>query len=153
MSNTTIYSRNDASIVVLNGNEYEPDESGAFTLPDAFATQLLGQYVAGERAWESQTERDERLRAAELARRADPATLLAEVEKLGGFAPVGADVQLGEIEVVDAVDALDDVDALRDLAKRANAKAKSISDAAKKAAAERAAAEKKAAADKAASSK
>jgi hypothetical protein len=84
---SAIYSRQDAtSVTAPDGTQYEPDEDGRFQLPEAFAADLVRVHVAGEKAWETEGERQDRLVAEEAKRRSDPATLLAEVEKLGGFA-------------------------------------------------------------------
>lgn len=60
----------------------EPGPDGSFILPDEFGARLLRTHVDGKPVWESDEGRDARFRAEEAERRADPATLLAEVQRL-----------------------------------------------------------------------
>jgi len=58
--------------------DVDPD-SGAVEVPPALGALLHNQHINGLRAWEDDAERTARLTAEELARRKDPATLLAAV--------------------------------------------------------------------------
>lgn len=51
------------------------DENGAFEFPNALSDRLHAFHVAGRQVWETDAERDVRLRAEELERLRDPATL------------------------------------------------------------------------------
>jgi hypothetical protein len=59
-----------------------PEDDGGFDLPGPLADRLHSTHVRGQRQWETSIERQHRLIQEEAARRADPATLLAAVEKL-----------------------------------------------------------------------
>ena len=61
---------------------FTPGEDGAFDLPDALGARLHKTHPGGEKAWETDVERQRRIAAEEMARRQDPATLLAAVEEL-----------------------------------------------------------------------
>lgn len=84
---STILSNQEGTdqIVGPDGTKYEPDAQGRFTVPDAFADALLSLHIAGEKAWDTEGERQTRLAAAELKRRQSPDALLDAVERLGGF--------------------------------------------------------------------
>lgn len=64
------------------GTIYTPNEDGQFDVPATLGDTLTAVHIAGRRVWETIPERYVRLEAEETARRKDPATLLAEVEKL-----------------------------------------------------------------------
>lgn len=57
-------------------------KTGAIEVPEALGRILHNVFLAGKRAWEDDVERAKRLADEELARRKDPATLLAAVEAL-----------------------------------------------------------------------
>lgn len=61
---------------------FPADEHGAIDVPIELYERLHGVHIAGRKLWESEDERHDRLEAEELARRKDPATLLAAVESL-----------------------------------------------------------------------
>jgi hypothetical protein len=88
-----LYSRTGATAVDATEGHYEPAEDGGFDFPDALGAQLHGSAVGGQAQWETFIERQHRVAGEEAARRADPATLLAAVEKLvaaGEAAPAPA---------------------------------------------------------------
>ena len=57
---------------------FTPDKNGAFEFPDAMAVKLHGRP-----GWETEESRTARIAAEELDRLRDPATLLAELRKMG----------------------------------------------------------------------
>lgn len=57
---------------------FTPDKSGAFEFPDAMAVKLHGRP-----GWETEEVRTARIASEELDRLRDPATLLAELRKMG----------------------------------------------------------------------
>ena len=61
---------------------FTPGEDGAFDLPAPLGARLHKTHPGGQKAWETDVERQRRLAAEEMARRQDPATLLAAVEQL-----------------------------------------------------------------------
>lgn len=61
---------------------FEADEEGGFDLPDDLSERLIRFHIDGRPAWETDTERQNRLIAEELERRKDPATLLEAVQQL-----------------------------------------------------------------------
>lgn len=71
-----LYSLDQTSLVKdpETGDEYQPDESGAFDLPDAFALKLHAQHIAGKKVWETVPERWNREEAARLEAERDPIT-------------------------------------------------------------------------------
>jgi siroheme synthase len=77
-----LYSLTGALAVDHGDLHIEPDIDGSFTFPDDLGASLLRVHVDGHPAWESDAGRDDRFRAEEAERRADPATLLAEVQRL-----------------------------------------------------------------------
>ena len=62
--------------------EFKADKEGGFELPPALGEQLRGTHIGGQKAWEDDGERSLRLLVEDEARRRDPATLLAAVERL-----------------------------------------------------------------------
>lgn len=74
--------REDSGVVVYNGARYTAADDGGFDLPPDLTGLLHSAHVRGEQQWETSVEKQRRLIAEEAARRADPATLLAAVEKL-----------------------------------------------------------------------
>lgn len=90
-----IYSRLGAGQVVTEGLEivdgqvvtvpvaYNPVDPalGLFDVPSDVYNHLMGLHLDGRKAWEDEVERTARLGAEEAARRKDPATLLAAVER------------------------------------------------------------------------
>lgn len=85
---TLMYSRFDATKITDpdTGEEYSPDETGAFDVPPRLAEVLERQHLAGERAWETSPEKQAREQAEADARRRDPLALIEAVEKLQGQA-------------------------------------------------------------------
>lgn len=100
---TVLYSRLGSDSVQAGETTYEPDEEGAFDLPDDLAATLHSLHVAGDPAWENQHERAERLAAEKLARRRDPEALLDAVEHLTTTKPTVAELraQLAEAEAAE----------------------------------------------------
>jgi hypothetical protein len=64
------------------GSPFETDKDDAIVVPDEFGAFLHATHVSGKAVWEDDRERQIRLVGEEATRRADPATLLAAVEKL-----------------------------------------------------------------------
>jgi hypothetical protein len=62
--------------------DFDVDEDGSIEVPEAFGVLLRDSHIGGVKAWEDEIERFHRLAAEDVARRKDPATLLATVEKL-----------------------------------------------------------------------
>jgi hypothetical protein len=78
-----LYSRREGTSAVAHGGvTYTPAADGGFDFPNEVSDQLHRFAIGGEKLWEDSIERQRRLMAEEAARRADPATLLAAVEKL-----------------------------------------------------------------------
>lgn len=69
-------------------------ETGAFDFPDDLAERLHRVYIRGKKAWETETEREERLHSAESARRRDPETLYAAVADIANVTKQLAGLQL-----------------------------------------------------------
>lgn len=59
-------------------------ETGAVEVPQELGLLLHRTHIGGRKAWEDDAERSTRLAEEDLARRKDPATLLAAVEALAG---------------------------------------------------------------------
>ena len=72
-----LYSRmNAGAIDDPHWGHFDPDpDNGGFDLPDDLSDQLAGFCHRGKPAWETETQRDERLHGEESARRRDPETL------------------------------------------------------------------------------
>lgn len=67
----------------VTGIAYEADADGAFNdLPEDLGNFLHSFHVKGKRAWEDDAERARRLRSEQLDKMRDPATLLAEMQKM-----------------------------------------------------------------------
>ena len=79
-----LYTRTGATALTdpATGRIYEADEQGGFNFPDDLSDQLHRFAVRGQRMWESDIERQQRLIHEELERRKDPATLLGAVEQI-----------------------------------------------------------------------
>jgi hypothetical protein len=78
-----LYSRTGATAVNDGGKHYTPaDDAGGFDFPEDVAARLHSFHAGGKPLWEDSIERQARLVGEERERRADPATLLAAVEKL-----------------------------------------------------------------------
>jgi hypothetical protein len=78
-----LYSRTGATAVDDGGKHYTPaDDAGGFDFPEDVGARLHSFHADGKPLWEDSIERQNRLMSEEAARRADPATLLAAVEKL-----------------------------------------------------------------------
>jgi hypothetical protein len=77
-----LYSTTGVATIAANGEEFTTDADGGVELPHDLALFLHRQHSNGHPAWEDEAERVARLTAEEAARRADPATLLAAVERL-----------------------------------------------------------------------
>lgn len=74
--------REDNGAVIHGGVRYEALADGGFDFPPGLTGLLHSTHLRGEPLWETSIERQRRLIAEEAARRADPRTLLAAVEKL-----------------------------------------------------------------------
>lgn len=78
-----LYSRREGTSDVNHGGViYKAAPDGGFDFPNEVSDQLKRFAIGGQKLWEDAIERQHRLIAEEAARRADPATLLAAVEKL-----------------------------------------------------------------------
>jgi hypothetical protein len=83
-----LFSPDGAAAVDDGGRHYDgaepPDGGGGtmFEFPDDVGARLHGFAVRGRPLWETDVERQHRLTAEEMARRQDPATLLAAVEQI-----------------------------------------------------------------------
>jgi hypothetical protein len=64
------------------GSPFETGVNDSIVVPDEFGAFLHATHVGGKPIWENDRERQIRLVGEEATRRADPATLLAAVEKL-----------------------------------------------------------------------
>lgn len=61
---------------------FEPDdEDGGFPFPDEVSDLIGGFAVKGRKLWETEAERADRLHGQEMARRRDPASMLAAMEQ------------------------------------------------------------------------
>lgn len=58
------------------------DADGAFELPEDFGNSLHSFHVGGKRAWEDEGERAKRIADEQLEKMRDPATLLAEIQRM-----------------------------------------------------------------------
>lgn len=74
----------------LQHGHFEPVEDGGFDFPDSLGAELHSFHLNGRPTWETFSERQERLIAAELERLEDPATLQALAEEVTQ-PPVSAD--------------------------------------------------------------
>ena len=78
-----LYSRTGATAVDDGGEHYAAvDDAGGFDFPEDVGARLHAFHAGGKPLWEDSIERQARLMGEERERRADPATLLAAVEKL-----------------------------------------------------------------------
>jgi len=77
-----LYSRAGATAVDDGGKHYTAGDDGGFDFPDDVAARQHAFHAGGKPMWEDSIERQARLVREESARRQDPATLLAAVEKL-----------------------------------------------------------------------
>lgn len=68
------------SHVTPDGTRYTPDDIGGFDFPDEVSDLIGGFAVKGRRLWETETERADRMHGMEMARRRDPASMLAAME-------------------------------------------------------------------------
>jgi hypothetical protein len=85
-----LYPRREGTAAVDHaGVHYEAAKDGGFDFPNEVSGHLHSFCVRGEPLWEDSIERQHRLIAEEAARRADPSTLLAAVEKLVAQAEAG----------------------------------------------------------------
>lgn len=78
-----LYTRTGATQVSANGKVFTADENGAFEFPQDVGAEVRAFHVGGKPAWEDEAERGARLAAEQMERLRDPATLLAEVQKMG----------------------------------------------------------------------
>jgi hypothetical protein len=62
---------------------FTADVNGAFDFPEELSDRLHGFHLGGKPAWETDAERVARVAAEELEKFRDPATLLAEVRRMG----------------------------------------------------------------------
>lgn len=77
-----LYSRTNAGVVQHDGQQYTPGESGGFDFPDHVSDVLHPFAVRGQRLWETDIERQQRILGEEMDRRRDPASLYEAVAKL-----------------------------------------------------------------------
>lgn len=89
LTGTTQVKDNNTGVV------HEADANGAFELPEDLGLELHSFHVNGKRAWEDDAERAKRMADEQLEKMRDPATLLAEIQKMsqnqGALAAVLAD--------------------------------------------------------------
>lgn len=101
--------------------DFDVAEDGTVNVPDELARQLLATRVDGVEQWETDIDHRSRLLDEERDRRKDPATLLAEVEKLTSErTPGSAEHAPSDGGVVD-VSSLSDTELERLLAERRSA--------------------------------
>ena len=81
-----LFSRTGASVVQHEGVTYEPGPDGAFGFPDHVSDVLHPFAVRGQRLWETDIERHQRILTEEMDRRRDPAELYAAVAKIAAAA-------------------------------------------------------------------
>jgi hypothetical protein len=81
-----LYSRTGATSVHHGGQVYTPGDSGGFDFPDHVSDVLHPFAVRGQRLWETDIERQQRILTEEMDRRRDPAELYAAVAKIAAAA-------------------------------------------------------------------
>ena len=81
-----LYSRTGAASVHHGGQVYTPGTSGGFDFPDDVSDVLHPFAVRGQRLWETDIERHQRILTEEMDRRRDPAELSAAVAKIAAAA-------------------------------------------------------------------
>lgn len=77
-----LYSRTGATSVHHGGQVYTLGDSGGFDFPDEVSDVLHPFAVKGERLWETDIERHQRILGEEMDRRRDPASLYDAVAKI-----------------------------------------------------------------------
>jgi hypothetical protein len=78
-----LYTRTGASTVDdQEHGTFEAGPDGGFDFPDELSNRLRIVHIAGQRAWEDEGQRHQRLVAEELERRKDPASLYDAVQAL-----------------------------------------------------------------------
>lgn len=77
-----LYTRTGATQVSAGGNVFTADENGVFEFPQDVGVEVHAFHVAGKPAWEDDAERAARLVAEQLEKVRDPATTLAELQKM-----------------------------------------------------------------------
>jgi hypothetical protein len=77
-----LYSRANAGVVCHGGQTYTPGDSGGFDFPDDVSDVLHRFAVRGQKLWETDIERQQRILGEELDRRRDPASLYDAVAKI-----------------------------------------------------------------------
>lgn len=75
---------------------YEADDEGGFDFPDEMSDELHSFCHRGKRIWENEDERSLRLHGDEVARRRDPQSLYAAVEKIASMAEQFGALRLAE---------------------------------------------------------
>ena len=70
---------------------FEPEEDGGYDLPDTLFSRLHSTHHGGEKAWETQVERQRRQHYQDLERRRDPAALFDAVDRFAGAFGQAAD--------------------------------------------------------------
>lgn len=71
-------------------------EHGGFDLPDELSDRVHRYRYRGRPAWETETERSERMHGEESARRRDPENLYNAVEQIANVAKQLADLRLAD---------------------------------------------------------
>jgi hypothetical protein len=77
-----LYTRTGATQVSAGGNVYTADTDGAFEFPQDVGAEVHAFHVDGKPAWEDDAERAARLAAEQMEKLRDPATMLAELQKM-----------------------------------------------------------------------
>lgn len=92
-----LFSLNNAGAVddPVYGHFVPDPDHGGFDLPDELSDQLHSFHHRKKPAWETETERDERLHGEESARRRDPENLYNAVGEIANIAKQLAALQLG----------------------------------------------------------
>lgn len=89
-----LYSLQGAESVQHEDESYDVDpETGAIEVPHDLGVHLHGLHIAGQKAWETDAERHDRIVAAELELRRDPASMYELMQKLVAGQDTVADLQ------------------------------------------------------------
>lgn len=77
-----LYTRTGATQVSAAGQVFTVDGNGAFEFPQELGAQMHSFHMDGKPAWEDDAERAARLAAEQMEKLRDPATMLAELQKM-----------------------------------------------------------------------
>lgn len=77
-----LYTMTGATQVSAGGTVYTGDENGVFEFPQDVGAEQHSFHVNGKAAWEDDAERAARLAAEQMEKLRDPATMLAELQKM-----------------------------------------------------------------------